>query len=58
MKIGIVKKCDKCGERSLKQGVIKRVCFMIHFPYYDYAGFDLCNSCLNKLEKQIEEFFK
>lgn len=56
MKIGLIKKCDKCSKRSLEE--IKRVCFMIHFPYYDYVGFDLCNDCLNKLEGRIEDFFK
>ena len=55
----IYKKCDKCKKRrSLKSGKIKRACFMLHFPYYSYFGFDLCDDCLKKLEARLNYFFK
>jgi len=48
------KKCDKCGLNNKIKGIlIYRVCFMIHFPYYSYFGFDLCSNCLKKLEKNL-----
>lgn len=31
---------------------------MIHFPFYDYFGFDLCESCLKKLDNKLNKFFK
>jgi len=31
---------------------------MIHFPYYSYFGFDLCEDCLKKLDKRLDYFFK
>jgi len=54
----INKKCDKCKKRNTQKRIIKRVCFQIHFPYYDYAGFDLCEDCLKKLERNLGRWFK
>ncbi len=49
--------CDKCNKRSSKKRIIKRFCFMKHFPEYDYFGFDLCGNCENELSGIIDKFF-
>jgi len=54
----IFKKCDKCRKRNTQKRIIKRGCFMLHFPYYNYIGFDLCEDCLIKLEARFNYFFK
>jgi len=52
-----IKKCDKCNRRSCKKRVVKRFCFMTHFPYYNYEGFDLCQDCEKKLDYVLNKFF-
>jgi len=51
------KKCDRCKE-SNKEQLVFRVCLMIHFPYYDYFGFDLCEDCLKDFQSLTQNFLK
>lgn len=54
MKMATMKKCDRC----FKEGQCKRMCFQIHFPNYNYVGFDLCSECENKLNILLDTFLE
>lgn len=53
MKTKQIKLCDRC----LKEEQCKRMCLQIHFPYYNYVGFDLCSNCEEELNTLFNEFF-
>jgi hypothetical protein len=54
--LSVKKKCDKCGKNQRPDFTIKRAAIHIHFPFYEYFGFDLCPLCLEELDNLLIKF--